>query len=280
FKKVDMKRLISLIMFVFCLTVSAQNLKVMTYNIRLALDSDKENSWENRKTDALKLLNYYHPDVLGVQEAVPQQMSDLKNGLTGYDFVGVGRDDGANTGEYSAIFFDTTKLKLLQSGTFWLSETPEKPSKGWDAAYNRICTFALFKTKKGGSKFWAFNVHFDHVGNIAREKSAALILNKITKLNTKNLPVILTGDFNLTDKTTPMKIRSENLSDTYRNCAQPTYGPTGTFTAFDVNKIPTERIDYLFIKNLKCISHRTINDRRENLLYPSDHFPVMAELKF
>ena len=111
-----MKRLISLIMFVFCLTVSAQNLKVMTYNIRLALDSDKENSWENRKTDALKLLNYYHPDVLGVQEAVPEQMSDLKNGLTGYDFVGVGRDDGSNNGEYSAIFFDTAKLNFCNPG--------------------------------------------------------------------------------------------------------------------------------------------------------------------
>ena len=174
-----MKNLIILIGTFLCLNINAQNLKVMTFNIRLSLESDKENSWVKRKDDALKLMNYYHPDVMGVQEAVPQQMTDIKTGLKNYDFVGVGRDDGADKGEYSAIFYDTEKLQVVQSGTFWLSETPEKPSKGWDAAYNRVCTYALFKTKKGGKKFWAFNVHFDHVGNVAREKSAQLILDKI-----------------------------------------------------------------------------------------------------
>lgn len=275
-----MKKLVSVLAIILSLNIIAQDLKVMSFNIRLSLDSDKENSWENRKTDVMKLLNYYKPDFIGVQEAVPQQMADIKNGLKDYDFVGVGRDDGANKGEYSAIFFDNKKLQVLQSGTFWLSETPDTPSKGWDAAYNRICTYALFKTKKGGKKFWAFNVHFDHVGNVARAKSAELILNKIKTLNKGNLPVVLTGDFNLTDESAPIKMLSENLSDTYRNCAQPPYGPTGTFTAFAINKIPADRIDYIFTKKLKCVSHRTINDRRENLLYPSDHFPVMAELKF
>ncbi|MBP3839933.1 MAG: endonuclease/exonuclease/phosphatase family protein [Chryseobacterium sp.] len=275
-----MKNLIILIGTFLCLNINAQNLNVMTFNIRLSLDSDKENSWDNRKSDALKLLDYYHPDFFGVQEAVPQQMADIKTGLKNYDFVGVGRDDGANKGEYSAIFYDTEKLQVLQSGTFWLSETPEKPSKGWDAAYNRVCTFALFKTKKGGKKFWAFNVHFDHVGNVAREKSAQLILDKIKNLNTKNLPVVLTGDFNLTDDTKPIKLLSENLNDSFYHSVKPHYGPTGTFTAFDVNTIPKDRIDYIFTKRFECTSIRTINDRRENLLYPSDHFPVLAELKF
>ncbi len=275
-----MKNLIILIGTFLCLNINAQNLKVMTFNIRLSLDSDRENSWINRKDDALKLMSYYHPDVMGVQEAVPQQMADIKTGLKNYDFVGVGRDDGANKGEYSAIFYDTEKLQVLQSGTFWLSETPEKPSKGWDAAYNRVCTFALFKTKKGGKKFWAFNVHFDHVGNVAREKSAQLILDKIKNLNTKNLPVVLTGDFNLTDDTKPIKLLSENLSDSFYHSKKAHYGPTGTFTAFDVNTIPKDRIDYIFTKRFECTSIRTINDRRENLLYPSDHFPVLAELQF
>ena len=112
----------------FLLNFQAQNLKVMTYNIRLSLESDKENSWDNRKAEAIQLMDYYHPDFFGVQEAVPQQMVDIKSGLRNYDFVGVGRDDGANKGEYSAIFYDAEKLKVLESGTFWLSETPQKES--------------------------------------------------------------------------------------------------------------------------------------------------------
>lgn len=275
-----MKTLI--IVFATLLTVNfnAQNLKVMTFNIRLSLGSDKENSWDNRKSDALKLMDYYHPDFFGVQEAVPQQMTDIKTGLKNYDFVGVGRDDGANKGEYSAIFYDTEKLQVLHSGTFWLSETPDKPSKGWDAAYNRVCTYALFKMKKGGKKFWAFNVHFDHVGDVARENSSKLILQKIKAFNPQNLPVVLTGDFNLTDKSEPVKILSENLNDTFYHSKRPHYGPVGTFTAFDINTVPKERIDYIFVKHFECETIRTINDRRENLLYPSDHFPVIAELKF
>lgn len=252
----------------------------MTYNIRLSLESDQENSWNNRKQDVLNLLSFYKPDFFGVQEAVPQQMTELKSGLTNYNFVGVGRDDGKNSGEYAAIFYDTGKLKVLESGTFWLSETPEKPSKGWDAAYNRICTFALFQLKKGGKKFWAFNVHFDHVGNLARENSAKLILQKINGINTKNLPVVLTGDFNLTDKSEPIKIVSNKMNDSFYHSKKPHYGPKGTFTAFDINTVPQDRIDYIFTQKFECETLRTIDDRRENLLYPSDHFPVMATLKF
>jgi len=258
----------------------SQDLKVMTYNIRLSLESDKENSWDNRKQDALALMNYYHPDYFGVQEAVPQQMTDIKTGLKDYDYVGVGRDDGKNQGEYSAIFYDKNKLEVLKSGTFWLSETPEKPSKGWDAAYNRVCTYALFKLKKSGKMFYAFNVHFDHVGNIARVNSSKLILEKIKELNTENLPLTLTGDFNLTDETEPIKIISKSLDNAYYHSKKPHYGPKGTFTAFDVNTIPKERIDYIFVKGFETETIRTINDRRENLLYPSDHFPILAKIEF
>lgn len=266
--------------FLFANIFTAQNLKVMTYNIRLSLDADKENSWTNRKAEALALMNYYHPDFFGVQEALPQQMKDIKNGLKNYNSVGVGRDDGADKGEYSAIFFNTEKLVMLQSGTFWLSETPEKPSKGWDAAYNRICTYALFKLIKGGKKFWAFNVHFDHVGNEARKNSAKLILEKIKNFNTKNYPVVLTGDFNLTEDSEPIKMLSKNLNDAYFHSQSKPYGPKGTFQAFDITVPPKDRIDYIFVKDFTVKKYRTINDRRENLLYPSDHFPVMAEIDF
>ena len=280
FKIIKMKNISAVLLLLMCCWFQAQQLNVMTFNIRLSVESDKENSWNNRKTDVLQLLDYYQPDIFGVQEAVPQQMIDLKTGLKNYDFVGVGRDDGANKGEYSAIFYDKNQVQVLESGTFWLSETPEKPSKGWDAAYNRVCTYALFKMKKSGKKFWAFNVHFDHVGNVARANSSKLILEKIKQFNTKNLPVVLTGDFNLMDETAPIKTISEQLSNTYYHSKKPHYGPHGTFTAFDTNIIPKERIDYIFVKNFECETVRTINDRRENLLYPSDHFPVLAELKF
>jgi len=274
-----MKKLFFGLMFASSLVFS-QDLKVMTYNIRLSLESDKENSWNNRKEDALALMSYYHPDYFGVQEAVPQQMTDIKTSLKDYDYVGVGRDDGKNQGEYSAIFYDKNKLEVLKSGTFWLSETPEKPSKGWDAAYNRVCTYAFFKIKKTGKQFLAMNLHFDHVGDVARVNSAKLILEKLKELNPKNLPLTLTGDFNLTDDSEPIKIISKSLDNAFYHSKKPHYGPIGTFTAFDVNTVPKERIDYIFVKGFDVLSNRTINDRRENLLYPSDHFPVLTEIKF
>lgn len=258
----------------------SQDLKVMTYNIRLSLESDKENSWNNRKDDALALMSYYHPDYFGVQEAIPQQMIDIKTNLKDYDFVGVGRDDGKNQGEYSAIFYDKNKLEVTKSGTFWLSETPEKPSKGWDAAYNRVCTYAFFKIKKTGKQFLAMNLHFDHVGDVARVNSAKLILEKIKKLNPKNVPLTLTGDFNLTDDSEPIKIISKSLDNVFYHSKKTHYGPKGTFTGFDIHTIPQDRIDYIFVKGFEVLSNRTINDRRENLLYPSDHFPILAEINF
>lgn len=272
-------RFSTLLLFVFAWSFS-QNLKVMSFNIRLNVDSDKENSWTNRKQDVVDLLSYYHPDYFGVQEALPEQMKDIKNGLKNYDYVGVGRDDGKEKGEFSAIFYDTERLQVIKSGTFWLSETPEKPSKGWDAAYNRVCTYAVFKDKKSKKEFLAMNLHFDHIGNVARVKSADLILKKIKEINPKNLPLTLSGDFNLTDDTEPIKIISQNLKDSFYNSEKKHYGPKGTFTAFNVTEVPQDRIDYIFVKGFKIKSNRHINDRRENLLYPSDHFPVLTELQF
>lgn len=271
---------IFLFLSVFFNGIQGQKLEVMTFNIRLSTASDGENYWVKRKPDVLALLSYYQPEIFGVQEALPEQMEDLKNGLPNYHSIGVGRDDGKNKGEFSAIFYDKNLFDVLQSGTFWLSETPEKPSKGWDAAYNRICSYALFLTKKGKQKFWAFNVHFDHVGQVARVRSSELILEKMKAFNPQNYPVVLTGDFNLTDETEPIKIISKTLEDNFKQSQKPHYGPDGTFQAFDVLKPAEERIDYIFTKGFQIESNRTINDRRENLLYPSDHFPVLSVLYF
>lgn len=269
--------LISLMMFALGFS---QDLKVMSFNIRLNVDSDKENAWPNRKQEVADLLTYYHPDYFGVQEALPEQMKDIKTGLKNYDYVGVGRDDGKEKGEFSALFYDTNRLQVIKSGTFWLSETPEKPSKGWDAALNRICTYALFRDKKSKKEFMALNLHFDHIGNVARVKSSELILKKIKELNPENLPVTVSGDFNLTEDSEPIKIMSQNMQDSFYHSETKHYGPKGTFTGFNVNEVPKDRIDYIFVKGFKIKSHRHINDRRENLLYPSDHFPVLAELQF
>lgn len=256
----------------------SQDLTVMSFNIRLNVESDKNNAWPKRKQDVADLLTYYHPDYFGVQEALPEQMKDIKTGLKNYDYIGVGRDDGKEKGEFSAIFYDTNRLDVVKSGTFWLSETPERPSKGWDAALNRICTYAVFKDKKSKKEFLAMNLHFDHIGNVARVKSSELILKKIKELNPKNLPVTLSGDFNLTDDSEPIKILSRNMKDTFYHSETKHYGPVGTFTAFDVNTVPKDRIDYIFTQGFTIRSHRHINDRRENLLYPSDHFPVIVHL--
>ncbi len=256
----------------------SQDLTVMSFNIRLNVEYDKDNAWPKRKQDVADLLTYYHPDYFGVQEALPEQMKDIKTGLKNYDYIGVGRDDGKEKGEFSAIFYDTNKLEVVKSGTFWLSETPEKPSKGWDAALNRICTYAVFKDKKSKKEFLAMNLHFDHVGNVARVKSSELILKKIKELNPKNLPVALSGDFNLTDDSEPIKILSQHMKDTFYHSETKHYGPVGTFTGFNVNEVPKDRIDYIFTQGFRIKSHRHINDRRENLLYPSDHFPVIVNL--
>ena len=213
----------------------SQDFTVMSFNIRLNVASDKENAWPERKQEVADLLMYYHPDYFGVQEALPDQMKDIKSGLKNYDYIGVGRDDGKEKGEFSAIFYDMNRLEVLKSGTFWLSETPEKPSRGWDAALNRICTYAVFKDKKSKKEFLAMNLHFDHVGNVARVKSSELLLKKIKELNPKNLPVTLSGDFNLTDDTEPIKILSREMKDTFYHSEKKHYGPVGTFTAF--NKI-------------------------------------------
>ncbi|MET3038317.1 endonuclease/exonuclease/phosphatase family protein [Chryseobacterium sp. NRRL B-14859] len=269
---------LSIVFLMLCVLGFSQDFTVMSFNIRLNVASDKENAWPERKQDVADLLMYYHPDYFGVQEALPDQMKDIKSGLKNYDYIGVGRDDGKEKGEFSAIFYDTNRLEVIRSGTFWLSETPERPSKGWDAALNRICTYAVFKDKKSKKEFLAMNLHFDHVGNVARVKSSELLLKKIKELNPKNLPVTLSGDFNLTDDTEPIKILSQQMKDTFYHSETKHYGPVGTFTAFNVNEVPKERIDYIFTKGFTIKSHRHINDRRPNLLYPSDHFPVLAEL--
>lgn len=248
----------------------------MTYNIRLDLASDAENRWDNRKEILAGQVLFYDPDFMGVQEALPHQMAYLSEKLMGYNFIGEGRD-GQDLGEYSAIFYNKKKYKSIQQNTFWLSPTPEKISKGWDAAYNRICTYGLFEDLKTKTRLWVFNTHFDHVGNTARIESAKLILSKIIEVNPTNYPVILTGDFNLEDDSASIKILSSQLHDTKKHALQ-NFGPQGTFNAFQFNKPVTIRIDYIFVSPKFTIKKYATLSNSDNCRYPSDHLPVYAEL--
>jgi len=256
----------------------AQTIKVMSYNIRLDVASDGENRWDNRKEMLAGQVQFYEPDFMGVQEALPHQLHYLDSVFAAYKYIGVGRDDGENQGEYSAIFYNDKKFKVVKQSTFWLSQTPDRPGLGWDAVCNRICTYGLFEDLSTKKQVWVFNTHFDHVGNVARVESARLILAKIKELNTGNLPFILTGDFNLEDDSESIKLLASQLNDS-KTAAAFTFGPTGTFNAFEFNKPVTKRIDYIFSpqKGIVVNKYVVLSDSQE-CRYPSDHLPVYTEL--
>jgi len=257
----------------------SQTVKVMTYNLRLDVASDGDNRWDNRKTFLLGQVQFYEPDFMGVQEALPQQVHYLDSTLTQYGHIGTGRDDGKSKGEFSAIFYNSKKYKVIQQATFWLSQTPDKPSMGWDAACNRICTYGLFENIKTKKQLWVFNTHFDHIGNIARTESAKLILKKIKELNKQNLPFVLTGDFNLEEDSESIRLIASQLNDS-KKCAGLVFGPEGTFNNFEFTKPVTKRIDYIFTAKtgITVIKYAVLSDSK-NCRYPSDHLPVYTELE-
>jgi endonuclease/exonuclease/phosphatase family metal-dependent hydrolase len=263
------------------LSFCQQEIKVMSFNIRLDVASDGENRWDARKEKVAGLMNYYEADFIGAQEVQHHQLDFLKTRLIKYSTVGVGRDDGKEAGEYSCIFFNTKKFKLLQQATFWLSQTPDSVSMGWDAVCNRICTYALFQSKKTNKIFWIFNTHFDHIGKTARIESAKLIIKKIQQLNTKNYPVIFSGDLNCKPEESSYQYINSVLQNTRDIAQQPAYGPADTWNAFAFDKKPDGRIDHIFISTHKKLSVKkfaTITDSFEKK-YPSDHFPILATLE-
>jgi endonuclease/exonuclease/phosphatase family metal-dependent hydrolase len=263
------------------INIQAQSLKVMTYNIRLDVASDGENAWPFRKDFFASQINFYEPDVLGVQEAMPHQVVDLEKLLSQYSQVGIGRE-GAGKGESSNIFYKKNKFKVIKTNTFWLSETPEEISKGWDAACHRVCTYGLFQELTTNRLFWVFNTHLDHIGVQARTKGLELILSKINQLNTKKYPVILMGDFNSEPQEARIIALKEVMDDTRQVSIEKPFGPSGTFNNFEFDKPVKELIDYVFISkksNLKVKKYAILSDSK-NLKYPSDHLPVYVEILF
>lgn len=260
--------------------VQSQTIDVISYNIRYDNPNDAPNNWDNRKDFLIGQLNFYAPDVFGTQEGLVHQLKDIDMGLEDYTYFGIGRDHGDDRGEFTAIFYNTKKLKLLAQATFWLSETPETPSKGWDAALPRICTYGLFENKEGGNKFMVFNTHFDHVGVKAREESSKLILKKIKELNPEDLPVVVTGDFNLESDSPGVQVILTQMTDAHLAAGENAFGPTGTFNGFDFAKPVEKRIDYIFVSDEFEVFKSAILSDSKDLRYPSDHLPVFARLKF
>ena len=273
--------------FIFCLLLGvsaiAQELNVMTFNIRLNTASDSMNAWPYRKDMVASQVLFHEAHIVGVQEALLDQMTDLQERLPRYRYKGVGRDDGERKGEFSALFYDTTRLAALESKTFWLSETPEwAGSKSWDAAITRIVTWIKFRDKKTKKIFYAFNTHFDHIGKVARRESAKLLLQKIKEI-AGSAPVVVTGDFNSTPDDEPVQLILDQSSplrlvDSKGISLQPHYGPTGTFNGFKEKEGDDRPIDYIFLKGKwKVLKHATISQTWDGR-FASDHFAVVARL--
>ena len=267
------------ILFTISSSIYSQPHTIISYNIRYDNNWDVENSWKIRRMKISQKLIQYSPSIVGIQEGLLNQVQYIDSSLINYDYVGVGRDDGKEKGEFCAIYFDTTRYVISKNSTFWLSETPDTISVGWDAALERICTYGLFKDRITRKAFWVFNTHFDHIGIIAREKSSELILKKINKINRQSLPVILMGDFNSIPNSPPVKEIITELSDALQISLEKLQGPRGTFNGFNEDLPIEQRIDYIFTNKLKVLSYTHINDRLDNNRHISDHLPVMIKIQ-
>ena len=275
-----MKRYHIAFVFIFLSSIGfSQELSLMTYNIRYATVNDGENQWEKRKGFLVDQIAFYAPDVFGIQEGLEQQLTFIQDSIANYVYVGVGRDDGKKNGEFCAIFFNKEKLELISEQTFWLSPTPDKVSKGWDAALERICTYALFEDKINGHKFWVFNTHFDHIGETARENSAKLIVEKVNEINKDNFPVFVMGDFNLNENSKAISYLASVFNDSRSVSEAKPFGPHGTFTGFEFHNPVKDRIDYIFSSrnNVVIKQYAVLTDSKESK-YPSDHFPVLVKV--
>lgn len=262
----------------------AQNkvaLNVMTFNIRYDNADDLQNNWQYRKDFAAQMIGFYDVDILGTQEVLNNQLVDLLQRLPDYKSLGVGRIDGKEKGEYSAILFKAKKYEVEKNGHFWLSQQPESiGSVGWDAACERIVTWGVFKEKKTGLRFVFFNTHFDHVGVVARKESALLLKKRITEI-AGTLPVILTGDLNVIPGAEAVQtlLADGQLSDS-RKISKLVYGPSWSFQDFGRRPFADRRlIDYIFVsKGIKVNSYASISETLDST-FLSDHNPVFAKIE-
>lgn len=250
---------------------------VATYNLRLNTEDDGINQWPHRRDAVRALIRYHEFDLLGTQEGLPDQIDDLAE-MREFAHVGVGRDDGRREGEHSAIFYRSARFELLAHGDFWLSETPDKPSVGWDGhCCNRLASWAKLRDRRTGKAFAVFSAHFDHEGVVARRESARLILRKAHEIAGR-LPIICLGDFNSTPESDAAQVMSAELRDARAISKAPPYGPVGTFNGFKLDSPLADRIDYIFVSDrFEVHKYATLTDSTR-ARFPSDHLPVVARI--
>ncbi|MFB6165304.1 MAG: endonuclease/exonuclease/phosphatase family protein [Haloarculaceae archaeon] len=259
---------------------------VMTYNVRYDNPADQEYVWRKRRDEVASVIRFHDPDLVGLQEALGDQLRDLRDRLPGYEWLPAGRDAGAaeNAGEYPAIGYDTDRFNLEAEDSFWLSETPDEPgSVGWDAALPRLVKYVELREIDTDVRFFHFNTHFDHAGDRARVESAKLLRDRIDAV-TGDEPIVVTGDFNAEEATEPYEVLThENghrraLLDAHYAASYPHHGPTTTVTDF-TSLVPDHKIDHVFVsRDDEVLVHGTCSDTFGDGLYPSDHLPVLVKL--
>lgn len=254
------------------------DINVISYNIRVGKANDGTNSWQYRYPASAMMIMDQKPDIFGLQEALDFQFKYLEEYCPGHKGIGVGREDGRKEGEIMAIFYNKKTIKLIKWGTFWLSETPEKPSKGWDAACFRSATWALMKDKASGRKFYYVNTHLDHVGWEARKNGLKLIVDRIAEINPENYPMILTGDFNMRIE----RPEFDDLKKVMQNAREVAFKTDHHGTFNDWGKAADDEIiDYIWFKGFSsCTEYETITKPYMNRAYVSDHYPIKATLIF
>ncbi len=289
-----MKRILIFVLgCVFCFGAVAQELTVGSYNVRYKnkTDSINGNGWNKRCQVMCNQIKWERPDIFGAQEVLHPQLLDLEKGLGNYKWIGVGRDDGKQAGEYAAIFYNPERVELVEDGHFWLNETPDKPALGWDAACIRICTWGHFRDKQTKKDFYFLNLHMDHVGVKARSEAAKLVMQHITQMTDggKKLAV-LTGDFNVDQTNNLYNLFTESgvLKDCYTS-AEMRFAENGTYNGFDYHFHTTGRIDHIFVTpatTVKAYAIRTDGYWAEDMNHVmarrniSDHYPVFARIRF
>ena len=254
---------------------ASEGLKVMSYNIRLGSANDGTNQWALRASATQEMLEDQAPDVFGVQEALDYQVRFIAE-MCGYEYVGVGRENGKKEGEHMAIFWNKKKVSMLKWGTFWLSETPEEPSMGWDAACKRTATWALMKDKKTGRKFYFINTHLDHEGKEAQKNGLKLIVDRLAEINPDGLPMVLTGDFNITPDNKALTDLDAKMQSA-RKIAEKT-DSHDTYNGWGRGK---GVIDYIYVSGFSsCPEFQTVVKRYKDRKFISDHYPVFARVIF
>jgi endonuclease/exonuclease/phosphatase family metal-dependent hydrolase len=258
-----------------CRSEQPNDITVISYNIRLASPRDGDNIWDNRKHASLNMIREEQPTIFGLQEALPAQMHYLVENLPEYGHIGVGRDDGAAKGEHMAIFYLKDKVELLDGGTFWLSPTPDTPSKGWDAACKRTCTWTKLKMKKTGTEFAYLNTHLDHVGKEAQRNGLALMVERCAQIVPKGMTAFVTADFNATTDDAIFEPLKADMLDARETA--PETDRRGTFNGFD--NLQNVVIDHIFYRGAEAHTFRVL-DKYYGAPYISDHYPVVMTATF